>query len=77
MIRETGHLPAGNRRVARTQHDPTTLEIRMTEQPAPWPAATPEPSIRPVIEHALIDYGYRPDTAAALIDQLIAEEGDQ
>ena len=30
-------------------------------------------SIRPVIEHALIDYGYSPETARAVIDMLIAE----
>jgi hypothetical protein len=32
-------------------------------------------SIRPVIEHALTDYGYSPDTARALVDQLLAEGG--
>ncbi len=34
-------------------------------------------SVRPVIEHALIDYGYSPDIAHALIDRLIAENGGQ
>ncbi|MFJ6559957.1 hypothetical protein ACIQMV_08750 [Streptomyces sp. NPDC091412] len=38
------------------------------------PAASPEGrSIRPVIEHALIDYGYSPETANAVIEMLIAE----
>ncbi|MDX3249008.1 hypothetical protein [Streptomyces sp. ME18-1-4] len=36
-------------------------------------AATEDRSIRPVIEHALTDYGYSPDTARTLIDRLIAE----
>lgn len=35
-------------------------------------AVTPH-SIRPVIEHALTDYGYSPDTARTLIDRLLAE----
>ena len=42
----------------------------MTDQPEPQ---TDQPSIRPVIEHALTDYGYSPDTARALIDRLIAD----
>ena len=34
MIRETGHLPADIRRVARTQHDPTPIkEQQMTDRP--------------------------------------------
>lgn len=32
-------------------------------------------SIRPVIEHALTDYGFSLDTARTLIDQLLAEGG--
>ncbi|MFF8910582.1 hypothetical protein [Streptomyces olivaceoviridis] len=32
-------------------------------------------SIRPVIEHALIDYGYSPETTRILLDRLIAEVG--
>ncbi|MFJ8301566.1 hypothetical protein ACIQ9R_37455 [Streptomyces sp. NPDC094447] len=44
----------------------------MTEQPTP--TQTSEPSTRNVIEHALTDYGYSPDTARALIDRLIDEE---
>lgn len=39
-------------------------------------AARPEtPSVRHVIEHALTDYGYSPDTVRTLLDQLIAEAG--
>ena len=34
-------------------------------------------SVRPVIEHALTEYGYSPDTARTLIDQLLAETGHQ
>lgn len=36
---------------------------------------TPEPSesVRPVIEHALTDYGYSPETARTLTDRLIVE----
>jgi hypothetical protein len=40
-----------------------------TDRPAP----VPDRPIRPVIEHALTDYGYSPDTARTLIDRLIAE----
>jgi hypothetical protein len=32
-------------------------------------------SIRPVIEHALTDYGFSLDTARTLIDQRLAEGG--
>lgn len=35
---------------------------------------TPSRSVRPVIEHALTDYGYSPDTARTLVDRLIAED---
>jgi hypothetical protein len=36
IFRDTGHLPAGNRRVARTQHDPTPIkEQTMTVNPCP------------------------------------------
>lgn len=31
--------------------------------------------VRPVIEHALTDYGYSPETARVLLDRLIAEAG--
>lgn len=44
------------------------------------PQPAPDNSVRPVIEHALTDYGYSPDTARVLIDRLITEprpEGDQ
>lgn len=34
---------------------------------------THNPSVRPVVEHALTDYGYSPETARTLIDRLIAE----
>jgi len=34
-------------------------------------------SVRPVIEHALTDYGYSPDTARTLIDQLLAEKAGE
>ena len=34
-------------------------------------------SVRPVIEHALTDYGYSPDTVRTLIDRLIQENGEQ
>jgi len=34
---------------------------------------TPTRSIRPVIEHALIDYGYSAETTRILIDRLIAD----
>lgn len=44
----------------------------MTDQPAPE-----DRSVRPVIEHALTDYGYSADTARTLIDRLIAEQGDE
>lgn len=30
-------------------------------------------SIRPVVEHALIDYGYSPETARIILDKLTAE----
>lgn len=30
-------------------------------------------SYRPVVEHALIDYGYSPDLARTIVDRLIAE----
>ncbi|MEU5900627.1 hypothetical protein [Streptomyces venezuelae] len=30
-------------------------------------------SARHVVEHALVDYGYRPEVARELVDQLIAE----
>lgn len=30
-------------------------------------------SVRPVIEHALTDYGYSPDTVQTLLDRLAAE----
>ena len=36
-------------------------------------ATTPPPSDRLVIEHALVEYGYTPETARFLIDRLIAE----
>lgn len=32
-----------------------------------------ERSARQIVEHALIDYGYSPDVARALVDRLIAE----
>jgi hypothetical protein len=45
----------------------------MTDLPVTQPQPGPElPSSRPVIEHALTDYGYSPDVARALIDRLIA-----
>lgn len=47
----------------------------MTQQPTKT-AEAPEAagrSSRPVIEHALIAYGYSPETARILIDRLIAE----
>ncbi|MFD5631621.1 hypothetical protein [Streptomyces sp. NPDC127072] len=34
---------------------------------------TEDPPTRTVVEHALIDYGYSPDTAKALLDRLAAE----
>ena len=41
---------------------------------AELPAVTDQQrSVRPVIEHALTDYGYSPDTARELVDRLIAE----
>ncbi len=40
-------------------------------------SSTQDRSVRPVIEHALTAYGYSPDTARTLIDQLIREQGDQ
>jgi hypothetical protein len=40
-------------------------------------ATVPDRSVRPVIEHALTDYGYSPDTARTLIDRLIAEGRDE
>jgi hypothetical protein len=40
----------------------------------PQPDAAPDHSARPVVEHALTDYGYSPDTARTLIDRLIAED---
>jgi hypothetical protein len=30
-------------------------------------------SIRPVVEHALIDYGYSPETTRIILDKLISE----
>jgi hypothetical protein len=81
VIRETGHLPADIRRVARTQHDPTPIkEQTMSDQPAtptaPQQSAS-DRSARPVVEHALTDYGYSPDTARRLVDQLVAEGREQ
>lgn len=35
------------------------------------------PSVRHVIEHALIDYGFSPDVASALINNLLAEGGSR
>ena len=43
----------------------------MTDKPAE--PTTEGRSTRPVIEHALTDYGYNPDTARILLDRLIAE----
>lgn len=34
---------------------------------------TEDRSVRPVIEHALVDYGYSAGTARTLIDRLTAE----
>lgn len=48
----------------------------MTDQTAEQ-TAIPDRSVRPVIEHALISYGYSPDTARTLIDRLITEGGDE
>lgn len=47
----------------------------MADQPLPPP--TQERSVRPVIEHALTDYGYSPETAQALLDRLLAEDRSQ
>ncbi|MFG2352629.1 hypothetical protein [Streptomyces sp. NPDC048521] len=44
----------------------------MTDKPAEQPTG-PDRSVRPVIEHALTDYGYSADTIRILIDRLIAE----
>ncbi|MFD6490321.1 hypothetical protein [Streptomyces sp. NPDC060188] len=52
----------------------------MTEQPATPTTPqqpTPDRSARPVVEHALTDYGYSPDTARRLVDQLVAEGREQ
>lgn len=43
----------------------------------PQAAADQQRSVRPVIEHALTDYGYSPDAARTLIDRLIAEQVGQ
>ncbi|WP_432077779.1 hypothetical protein [Streptomyces sp. YPW6] len=46
----------------------------MPTTPTPAPVAPSELDMsRAVIEHALIDYGYSPDTARFLVDRLIAE----
>jgi hypothetical protein len=47
----------------------------MSSQPAADHQHDPAPnhSVRPVVEHALTDYGYSPDTARTLVDRLIAE----
>ncbi len=45
----------------------------MTQQPETQAPETQGRSIRPVIEHALTNYGYSPETARILIDQLVAE----
>ena len=44
----------------------------MSSQHAPE-APVPDSSVRPVIEHALIGYGYTADAARTLLDRLIAE----
>ncbi|MEU8642304.1 hypothetical protein AB0C91_10340 [Streptomyces sp. NPDC048674] len=52
----------------------------MSDQPAtptaPQQSAS-DRSARPVVEHALTDYGYSPDTARRLVDQLVAEGREQ
>ena len=48
----------------------------MTELPSRFnatPAEDQARSVRPVIEHALTDYGYSPETARTLLDRLIVE----
>ena len=46
----------------------------MTTQPnTNQKPATPDTPVRPVIEHALTDYGYSPGTIRTLIDRLITE----
>jgi hypothetical protein len=44
----------------------------VTDEPAEQ-AAAQERSVRPVIEHALIDNGYSPDTICILLDRLITD----
>lgn len=45
---------------------------REAEAAKPTPT-TQDRSVRPVIEHALTDYGYSPETVRTLLDRLTAE----
>lgn len=49
----------------------TDLPSRLNATPAEDQAR----SVRPVIEHALTDYGYSPNVVRTLLDRLIAEAG--